>query len=87
MLGIPVHDLRMFFQDNFKKSISDYINSYRLKEFTNLLMEQADSLYNFQGIADLAGFSSRATFYRVFKEEYNMTPAEFKQQLSESERL
>lgn len=58
------------------KTFSDLINSYRIEESKNLLLEKSESL-TIEAIAELSGFKSRATFYRVFKDKTNLTPAQY----------
>lgn len=59
-------------------SISDYINNLRLNYARDLLALPSNN-QTIDGIAAEVGFSSRSTFYRLFKTCYGMTPVEFRQ--------
>jgi len=54
-------------------NFSDLINSYRLEHAKKLLL---DSRYpvSMEEIAESSGFPSQSTFYRVFKQELDMSP-------------
>lgn len=57
-------------------SLSDFINSYRVRHAATLLTEQPD--LSITEIETQVGFSSRATFYRVFKQHYGKSPHEYR---------
>ena len=57
----------------FNKSFSDLLNEYRVKEARRLLSDFQHKNYSIEGIAELVGFSSPATFYRAFKKFVGVT--------------
>ncbi|MEQ9378136.1 MAG: helix-turn-helix domain-containing protein [Imperialibacter sp.] len=61
----------------FGKNFYDFVNEYRLKEFTDKLESQEDQNLTLLGIASNAGFNSKATFNAVFKKHYGVTPSEY----------
>lgn len=81
-LGVRAHDLS--FAINHLKNINflDYINSFRVQESMKLLGEDEQQQYTVEYIGNLAGFSSKATFYRAFKKQTGSTPSQFQKQLS-----
>lgn len=58
--------------DNFY----DFINQLRINK-SKLLLENIQPNHSIDSIVNEAGFNSRATFYRVFKEYCGMTPTEY----------
>jgi AraC-like DNA-binding protein len=57
------------------KTPQEYINSIRLAEAKLLLETTGDICEN---IAETCGFKSARTFYRLFREQYNLTPTEYR---------
>ena len=53
-----------------------YINSKRIRYAAQLLKEHPE--YTVEAIAFDAGFRTKVTFHRLFKNTYNMTPAEYR---------
>ncbi|MGY5355573.1 helix-turn-helix domain-containing protein [Wenyingzhuangia sp. IMCC45467] len=58
------------------KNFSDLMNDFRIEESKIILLEKSKDL-TIDAIAELSGFKSRATFYRVFKDKTNLTPAQY----------
>ncbi len=67
--------LSRIFAQSFNMNFNRYLNLTRL-EYSRQLLEDTD-----RPVTDIcldAGFGSQRTFNRVFREEYHMTPAEFR---------
>jgi AraC-like DNA-binding protein len=67
---------------NFNLTFNDYVNLLRLEHARNLLSD-SNSNITIEGVALDSGFGSRNTFYRLFRERYGLTPAEFKRLATE----
>ena len=65
-------------------SFSEYINEMRLNLAKKLLLDESN--YTVEDIAIRAGFGSGRTFYRRFREKYNLSPAEFRKAASEEKQ-
>lgn len=78
-LQVGVNERTLF--DCIKKhggaSFSEYIISLRLAHARELLAQPDDRL-SIEGIALNSGFGSRASFYRVFRSCYGLSPDEFR---------
>ncbi len=68
--------------ENTSKSVTQYINSYRIEEAIKLLSDVSNDL-PLKAIHAEIGFVSIATFYRLFKEEVGMSPAKYRAKISQ----
>jgi len=68
-------------KEHYQKGFNDVVNQYRVKEFKTLLENEVYKNYDLVGLAKESGFSSKATFYRVFKDLEGVTPNQYKKQL------
>ncbi len=75
---ISKNTLSKLFQNAMGCSFHDYVIQTRLDEAKKLLQQDV----NLDVIAELSGFGDYSNFYRTFKKEYNMTPSEYRQNLS-----
>ncbi|ASB47705.1 helix-turn-helix domain-containing protein [Alkalitalea saponilacus] len=66
------------------KSFFDFINHYRIKEFKQKCKDPQNKDYTLISIALDCGFSSKATFNRVFKNMTGYTPSQYLQQVSKN---
>ncbi|GEM_PF-3767265 len=73
----PAH-LSQVINDQYGKNFSEYINSYRINEAKRLLKEDKDQDLSMYEVALDAGFNSKATFNRVFKQMTGTTPTRFR---------
>ena len=58
------------------KSPADYIRNMQLEEAKKMLETRYE--LNVEVVAEACGFNSRATFYRLFRERYHISPAEYR---------
>ncbi|WP_296351054.1 AraC family transcriptional regulator [Winogradskyella sp.] len=61
----------------FDKNFNDFVNTYRVNAFKNMLKEDKHKQLSLLGIAQECGFNSKATFNRVFKKLTNYSPTEY----------
>ncbi|MDL2255518.1 helix-turn-helix transcriptional regulator [Parabacteroides sp. OttesenSCG-928-K15] len=78
MLNTNEKYLRDALKNNLGLTISGYINNLRLNHAKGLLSDP-DYPYTIDSVAMDSGFGSRATFYRVFREKYGLSPDEYRQ--------
>ena len=65
------------------KTTSEFINHYRLRRAMALLNDTDETV---DAIAELCGFSSTRTLYRRFHDEVGMSPTEYRNLQTESEK-
>ena len=75
---IPQRNLSQLIKQHTNKNFNQFVNYYRVEEAKRLLKDPAYDNLNMLGIAFEAGFSSKATFYAVFKQFVKMTPNAYK---------
>ncbi|MEM6377896.1 MAG: helix-turn-helix domain-containing protein, partial [Bacteroidota bacterium] len=78
-LGISSGYFSQVFNQYFTENFSEYINELRVNDVKRMLMDEAFQQYSLIAIGFEAGFSSKSSFYAVFKRITGMTPTAFKQ--------
>jgi putative ABC transport system permease protein len=76
-LDLHPHELSRIINTVLKKNFNDFINEYRVQEVIQKMQEPAYSHLTLLGIAFTAGFNSKSTFNRVFREMTGKSPAEY----------
>lgn len=77
-LGCSEKELKDFLKIYKNTTFTKLLNEYRIQEFKSLLSDSINDIYDINSLAELAGFKSRATFYRIFKEVEGVTPTQYK---------
>ena len=80
-LGLHPHELSRIINVALKKNFNDFINEYRVLDVVSKMKDPAYDNMTLLGIAFEAGFNSKATFNRTFKQMTGKSPAEFKNSL------
>ncbi len=81
MLGINEAELSRLLNENIGMNFFEYVNYYRIKEFVSLAKTEKARQLTFYGLAQEAGFNSKTTFNKSFKNLMGSSPsAYFKQQ-------
>lgn len=76
-LGWPINSASKIINDTLQTNFNDLVNQYRISAFKELTVKPESKKYSILGLGQEVGFSSKASFYRVFKKETGMTPTEF----------
>lgn len=83
-IATSVHMSKTYFCNVFKKEtgekFSTYLQSFRLEKAKQLLCSNQKKIYD---IAYEVGFQSHTYFNNVFKEQYGMTPKEYRKRVGE----
>ncbi|MGC4035115.1 MAG: ABC transporter permease [Chitinophagaceae bacterium] len=80
-LNMPHHELSKLINTVFKKGFNDFINEYRIRDVITKMKNPSYDNITLLGMAFDAGFNSKATFIRAFKQFTGKTPAEYKNDL------
>ncbi|MEP0262421.1 helix-turn-helix domain-containing protein [Dokdonia sp.] len=84
-LALPSRDVSRLINLNTKGNFYQFINGLRTEEFKRLLESPKAQKMSILGLAEESGFSSKSTFYTVFKSMEGMTPKAYELSLKESE--
>lgn len=76
-LDISRNQLSTVINQVHNKNFYEFINGYRLEEVKNLMDDPANSHLKFISLAYDAGFNSKATFNRIFKQMTGLTPSQY----------
>ncbi len=78
LAGISSHRLSQFFSQHKGQNFYDYINYYRVQEFKRIAKSDSTRRnLTLTAMSEMAGFSSRATFFRYFKNLEGISPGEW----------
>ncbi|MBT8387146.1 MAG: helix-turn-helix transcriptional regulator [Ignavibacteria bacterium] len=77
-LNLSKSHLSRIISSELDTSFTDYINSFRIAEAKNYLINPEFSNYTIVAIGLEAGFNSKSSFFEVFKKATGMTPSVFK---------
>lgn len=84
-IGVSSHCLSQFFSQHKQQTFYDYVNSFRVDEFKRIARKESSSL-TLTAMAEQAGFSSRASFFRYFKNAEGISPGEWLKQIGAEAR-
>jgi len=80
-LNVTRQNLSQTINDELGKNFYQLINEFRVTAFKKYLNDPKMNHITFLGLAYEAGFNSKSSFYRVFKEITGETPTEFRQKI------
>lgn len=79
-IGCQEKELSQLLNASMKVNFSNFINVYRVNDVKRRLTKESLSRFTLMTIAEECGFSSKTTFYRVFKDVTGFTPLQYCQQ-------
>jgi ABC-type antimicrobial peptide transport system permease subunit/AraC-like DNA-binding protein len=80
-LDMHPHELSRIINMAFGKNFNDFINEYRVRQVARNMKDPAYDRITLLGIAFDAGFNSKATFNRTFRQMTGKSPKEYKNDL------
>ena len=85
MIESKPRDLPQILQKTYSCGFKELINTFRI----NYAIEKIESFYldkyTLESLAQLSGFTSRITFFNVFKKEKGISPSEYWNKIKEKE--
>jgi len=76
-LNVHAHQLSKLINCQLEKNFFEFVNEYRVEEFKKLATNPKNKHISILGLAMEAGFNSKSTFNRFFKNSTGLTPTEF----------
>lgn len=76
-LGIPRNQLSLVINKLHNKNFYEFVNHYRVNEVKQLMIDPSNKHLKLISLAYDAGFNSKASFNRIFKQMTDMTPSQF----------
>jgi AraC-like DNA-binding protein len=74
------HYISNIINEKLNKNFYQFVNELRIKEAIELLKNPDKYLYTIESISQKAGFKSKSSFNKFFKEITGMTPSEFRKE-------
>lgn len=75
---IPSHYLSQVINEKLNCNFLDFVNSYRVEDAKEKLVDPKFAHYTILSVAYEAGFNSKSTFYAAFKKGTGMTPSKYR---------
>ena len=76
-VGLPPNTVSHLLNAGIGQTFTDWVNHYRVAEVERRLRTPAAQRYTVLALALEAGFNSKTTFNRVFKERNGLTPSQY----------
>lgn len=80
-IGLSYSHARRLFKSAFGKTITEFLNEYRIELARELLENPAVSIAS---VARQVGYNNEQSFYRFFKKYHGVTPSEYRKRLRQS---
>jgi AraC-like DNA-binding protein len=77
-LDLSSHMLSQLLTEALSTNFADFVNGYRVRDAQRLLQSEHATTYTLSAIGEEAGFASRASFNRVFKNLTGETPSAYR---------
>ena len=75
--GISVNHLSQIINEYRKENFFDFVNSYRVEEVKQKLLNPKNDAFTLLAIAFECGFGSKSAFNRIFKKSTGQTPTQY----------
>ncbi len=75
--NLSERDFRLTVKRDWGRTIHEFINKLKVEEFIKISQNENYGRYGMEGLYEMAGFNSKATFYRNFKKEMGVTPSDY----------
>ncbi len=78
-VGVSTHKLSQVINESLEKNFFDFVNEYRIERVKEFLADPKNNQFKIVALAYDSGFSSKSTFYNLFRKLEGITPGEFRE--------
>lgn len=86
LLNSNKHYISNIINEKLNKNFYQFVNELRIKEAIEMLNNQDSYLYTIESISQKAGFKSKSSFNKFFKEITGITPSEFRKEYKSGDK-
>lgn len=86
-LGVSQRAIPELFSEIYGKTYKDMINFCRVNYAKSKIEEEYLKTCTVDSLAEISGFNSRITLYKVFKKEFSLSPTEYWEKIQEGSSL
>ncbi len=80
---VSIHKLSQVLNEYLHKNFFDFVNEYRIENVKALLSDPGYNQYKIVSLAYDSGFSSKSSFYNIFKKSEGVTPAMYRRKIQQ----
>lgn len=77
-LALTAHELSQLINQSFEVNFQEYVNGYRVRALQAAMRDEKNQDVTILDLALAAGFNSKSSLNRVFKNHTGMTPSQFR---------
>ena len=77
-LALTAHELSQLINQSFEVNFQEYVNGYRVRALQAAMRDETNQDITILDLALAAGFNSKSSLNRVFKNHTGMTPSQFR---------
>ncbi|MEO0572211.1 MAG: helix-turn-helix domain-containing protein [Bacteroidota bacterium] len=78
LIDVSRHHASQIINEHFSMNFFDFVNSYRIQEAKELLLNSKNPDLTISDIAYQCGFNNRISFYKAFRKVEGVTPSEYR---------
>ncbi len=86
-LDIPAYKLSYMLSQHLNRTFYDYVNGFRVEEFKRMVERGEHRQFTLEVISGKCGFTSRASFFKYFKQITGMTPNQYIKSVNKSSTI
>ncbi|MCL6265191.1 helix-turn-helix domain-containing protein [Flagellimonas myxillae] len=80
-LNTTRHNTSQVINEHFNVSFHEFVNTYRIKEAKQLLLEDKSRRLNIINVAYEVGYNNKVTFNKAFKKDTQLTPSQYQKSI------